>query len=140
MADALNRLEGIQPYFGEIQDFLVQFRENLYSLGELKNDLTDFLAQVDYNPEELEEIEERLDFIYRLSLKYGDTEEEMLEYLSKIESELQKLESSDELINQVTDEYNNLLEKCVAMAEDISAKRKKQLTIFQKMLKTSLFL
>lgn len=138
MADALNRLEGIQPYFGEIQDFLIQFRENLYSLGELKNDLSDFLSQIDYNPEELEEIEERLDFIYRLSLKYGDTEEEMLEYLSKIETELQKLESSDELINQVTDQYNALLEKCVSMAEDISAKRKKSADDFSKNIENEL--
>ncbi len=138
MADALNRLEGIQPYFGEIQDFLVQFRETLYSIGELKNDLNDFLLQIDYNPEELEEIEERLDFLYRLSLKYGDTEEEMLSYLSKIETELQKLESSDELINQVTDEYNKLLEKCIAMAENISDKRKKAADEFSKNIEKEL--
>lgn len=138
MADALNRLEGIQPYFGEIQDFLVQFRENLYSLGELKNDLSDFLSQIDYNPEELEEIEERLDSIYRLSLKYGDTEEEMLQYLAKIQSELEKLESSDELINQITEEYNSLLEKCVAMAENISARRKKAADDFSKSIENEL--
>lgn len=135
MSDALSRLENILPYFGEIQDLLTQFRENVYSLGEIKNDLSGYLSNIDFNPSELEEIEQRLDFLYKMSMKYGETEEEMLSYLEKIEDELQKIEISDELINKVTDKYNELLEKCVAMAEAISEKRKKPPKLFPKALK-----
>ena len=49
------------------------------------------MDDIDADPSRLEEIEERLDILYRLRHKYGDSEEEMLAYLDNAKKELKSL-------------------------------------------------
>lgn len=76
-------------------------------------------------------IEERLDLIYRLSKKYGDTEEEILSTLDKYKAELGTLESSDEIKQALEDEIYELSEKLFDLAEEISDRRKKAALDFE---------
>lgn len=58
--------------------------------------IRDFLENSDYNQGEIEEIEERLDQLYRLKRKYGSTVEEILSFREKAAIQLEELESFDE--------------------------------------------
>ena len=49
------------------------------------------MDDIEADPSRLEEIEERLDLLYRLRHKYGDTEEEILSYLDSAKAELKAL-------------------------------------------------
>ena len=58
----------------------------------------DLRGQFDFEPGELDEIEARLDLIYRLRKKYGDTVEEMLSYLERCRGELDEIQYSSDTI------------------------------------------
>ncbi len=63
----------------------------LYELQEISRELEGAMDDIDADPGRLEEIEERLDLLYRLRHKYGDSEEEMLAYLDNANKELKSL-------------------------------------------------
>ena len=63
----------------------------LYELQEISRELENAMDDIDADPSRLEEIEERLDILYRLRHKYGDSEEEMLAYLDNAKKELKSL-------------------------------------------------
>ena len=63
----------------------------LYELQEISRELESAMDDIDADPGRLEEVEERLDLLYRLRHKYGDSEEEMLAYLDNAKKELKSL-------------------------------------------------
>lgn len=87
--------------------------------------LDDVLRQLSENEDNIDEIEARLDLLYRLSKKYGETEEEMLSFLSNAEEELDNIVFSEEKLQKL----NAQLEICSAETEEkaniLSEKRKK---------------
>ena len=58
--------------------------------------MRDLREDMDYDGEEAERVESRLDLLRRLNRKYGATTQEMIRYRDKIEAELSELEDSDE--------------------------------------------
>ena len=67
-----------------------------YELEELADLLRGRLEMVEFDPDELERIEERLDLLYRLSRKYGESEEEMLAFLERTREELDSIVSGEQ--------------------------------------------
>ncbi len=90
------------------------------------------LPDFDADGNELQEIEERLDLLYRLAVKYGDTEEEMLSYLLRAKEKLDSLIFSEERIRALTIESAALLEQCNEKAAALTAVRKTAAAAFQK--------
>lgn len=80
--------------------------------------------EIEYNPELLEEIEERLDLIYRLKKKYGATIEEVLAFMDNAKKELAEIENNEELINKYKQQLKTVDDELYALAEEISSKRK----------------
>ena len=87
--------------------------------------IDDVLNQLGSVEGSLDAIEERLDLLYRLSRKYGETEEEMLAFLDDARRELEMITLSDERIAELSAERDALLASCEKQASDLSAARKK---------------
>lgn len=87
--------------------------------------IDDVLRQLEDMDDNIDAIEERLDLLYRLSKKYGETEEEMLSFLEKAKEELDGITNSDERLNELREMKQKLLETCEKNAEKLSGKRKK---------------
>ncbi len=87
--------------------------------------IDDVLRQLEGIDGDIDEIESRLDLLYKLSKKYGENEEEMLSFLDNAKKELDAIESSDEKLNALNIEFAEVLKECTVKAEIISAKRKK---------------
>ncbi len=85
--------------------------------------IDDVLRQLDGMDGDINEIEERLDALYKLSKKYGETEEEMLAFLDNAVLQLESITSSEERLQQLTELYNETLEQCREKAEILSEKR-----------------
>ena len=82
------------------------------------------LEQLNFAPGELDNIESRLDMFYEFSNKYGETEQDMLNYLAEAEKKRDSLIDSDEEIQRLTAEYDEALGKTAAMADMLSVHRK----------------
>lgn len=104
----------------------------LDSAEALKQDLENRLESLDIEPQELENIEARLDLLYKLSLKYGSTEEEMLSALEDMKKQRDEILFADKELERLSDEYDVLLEKAVSAAERLSEYRKKTAAKFEK--------
>ena len=95
-----------------------------YDLQDCQEMLRDASSQLDYDPAQLEEIEERLDLLYRLGLKYGGTEEAMLEYLEKCQAELETITLSEEHAARFAEAYQKARKKAKQHATVLSEKRR----------------
>ena len=112
--------------------FLPSLTSTAQKLRDLEYNLQDCLAEVreageslEYDPARLEQVEERLDQLYRLSLKYGSTEEEMLEFLERSRKELRTIELSDERAQELSEEYERCKAEAILLAKELSSKRRK---------------
>lgn len=124
---ALGEAKRYLPTMEQLSD---RFQALEYELQDCSEELNNAAALLDYDPAELEEIEARLDFLYRLGLKYGETTEEMLSYLENSRKELESIELSDERLAQLNRDYEDAKEEAIRLAKLLSAQRKKTAAAF----------
>ena len=89
--DAASSVMNASRYLSALEGTADRLSSALYELQEISRELENAMDDVDADPGRLEEIEERLDLLYRLRHKYGDGEEEILAYLENAKNELKAL-------------------------------------------------
>lgn len=87
--------------------------------------LRDYIGKISFEPERLNEIEERLDLIGKLKRKYGNAVSEVLKYKEEVDKELSGIEQAGERIAELEKESERLKAKGFDIAESLSGKRKK---------------
>jgi DNA repair protein RecN (Recombination protein N) len=92
---------------------------------ELALTLRRYADDVEFNPERLDEIEERLELISRLRRRYGATIEAILAYAEKSRAELNTIEHSEERLTELRSEEEKLLRLVGEAANRISQARAK---------------
>ncbi len=93
---------------------------------------------LDYDPDEKEKIEERLDQLYRLGKKYGGTEEAMLENLEKFKAQRAAINTDEEELEKLTEEYDSSFDKVQKLAGELSDLRKQTAFKFENDVKAQL--
>jgi len=93
---------------------------------------------LDYDPDEKEKIEERLDQLYRLGKKYGGTEEAMLENLEKFKAQRAAMNTDEEELEKLTEEYDSSFDKVQKLAGELSDLRKQTALKFENDVKAQL--
>jgi DNA repair protein RecN (Recombination protein N) len=96
-----------------------------YLLEEAASSLRNEMDQLEYDPHRLNEIEDRLTEINHLKRKYGSTIEEILEYASKIEEEIETLQNKETYIDQLEKELSSLRKDLSLEANQLTDIRKK---------------
>lgn len=76
-----------------------------YEVEDAARDLSALRDEMDYDEEEAERVESRLDLLRRLNRKYGATTRDMIRYRDKIAAELGELEDSDETMERLEKEF-----------------------------------
>ena len=103
---------------------LAQINDAYYNLQDVASNLVDFSSEIDFSENEQEEIEERLDLINNMKRKYGNTIEDILAYYDKVCEEKHFLENSEEIINKLKNEQQELIVKLDKLADEITLQRK----------------
>ena len=124
--------------FDETKDVYDVFNDINDKLELAKDKAEALLLSIDFSPEEIEMIDEKLDLYYKFSNKYGQTEQEMLDYLEKAKEKRNSILFADEELNRLNEEYENLLNITVKLADKLSAERKKTAKIFEEKVKKEL--
>lgn len=94
------------------------------SVEVVKDALLDKINSIEFEPEELNRIEERLDLYYTFSNKYGETEQDMLYYLDKAVKKRTAFENSEEELEKLNVQYDEIFNKTVALAQKLTDLRK----------------
>lgn len=92
IGSALVSIENIAEFDSKLNDIKLNLEDVYYKLQDAVENIRDYRDKIEYNDNELNEIEHRLDLINKLKRKYGSSIEEILDYYSKIEKELIDLE------------------------------------------------
>ena len=122
--DAAKCLQEAARFSSEYEEMGAAVEEAAYTLSGYCDDLRDRLYSDDFNPAIADEIEERLDLLSTLRKKYGDTEEEMLEFLETARKECDSIEMSDEIREKLQKERDKAYNEALSLAEQLSKVRK----------------
>lgn len=115
-----------------------RLQELYYGARELATDLADRLDAYDFDPGELNQIESRLDTIYRIKQKFGMEVEELLARREAAAAELESLQSSGEKIEELRAEMQNLYAKARDAAEVLTQTRLKAFTAMNQQMRKAL--
>ena len=125
LAEAEGAVQGVARYsdrLSQLQEKLSQLRCEADDAVELLRDLEE---ELDFSPEELDELEGRLDTIYRLKKKYGSTVEEMLDYLERSRQELDQIQYADDTIARLSQKLEKAREEAARRAGVLSQARRR---------------
>ncbi len=113
--------ERVASYLPELEEAAQKLREAGYLLEDVDAILRS--VGVDFDPALQEAIEERLDLLYKLGLKYGSSEEKILEFLEDCCSRLHQIEFSDEERERLEAQYEEEKHKAISLAKELSRRR-----------------
>ncbi|MBR5322819.1 MAG: DNA repair protein RecN [Clostridia bacterium] len=120
-ADALKSVSDMIPDFKEMSEKLNNFA---YEMEEIAISAKECVGDISLDPLlELNEVQSRLDVIYKLKRKYGSTVEEILEYRDKRAEELDNITRSEEKTEELHREYNEHRQKAEKISNVITRNR-----------------
>ena len=128
LSDALSELSEFDVKFHSLFEAINEFR---YTLDDCSSEISSALSDFTENDVDINSVEERLDTLYRLSKKYGETEAEMLSYLETITEEYESITISEELIGKTQSEYEELSEELFKRGCYLSDCRKNTAAAFE---------
>ena len=135
---ACDSLENISDYMTDVEGIASRLQSAIYELEDCRDELTDLFEESDTETENLDEIEDRLDLIYRLGKKYGTTIEEMLDFLENAKKELEYLKKFDENRDELKKSCIEARNKAEALAKSISEKRREISRMFTSSVKNEM--
>jgi len=127
----LSDIEKAEPLTEKILDIK-------YAIQDLAVEVRSMSDGIEFSPKRLDEIEERLNTIEKLTKKYGGSEEAVLEYLKNAEEELYSLDVSDEAVKKLLAEKSALEEKVCVLAENLTKTRETAAQKLSKMIEENL--
>lgn len=138
LSTVIRTLEKIEDIDKKYEDANTNLKNSYYELQELARDINEYREDVFFDEEERNQIEERLDLIYSLKRKYGNSIKEILEYKEVIENEINHIENLEEYNNKLKLELNKITEKMNVLAKKISETRKEYSDKLSKCINTEL--
>ena len=100
-----------------------QLTDLYYAAKDVAADLVGRLDAYETNDAELDEIEQRLDLLYKLKRKYGDTVEDVIAFGQKAREELQNIQTSQERYDHLQAEKRRLYAQAREKAEALTQTR-----------------
>jgi DNA repair protein RecN (Recombination protein N) len=135
---ALQKVRDITRIDPSLETLAKSLESSVFQLEEVAYTLRAYRGKIDCDPDALEAVEQRLDEIRRLKLKYGQTIQEILEFRGRIDHQLETLDSNARRIGELEERITEAEQKTVELACDLSAERKETGAAFQKAMEDEL--
>ena len=120
-ANSLNSISKVLPQSSELTERLESCRIELRDIADEVNQL---LERTDFDPSELDSINNRLDRLYELEKKYHtDSVEELITLRDELQQKLSNIENSDEAVSELEKQVEQLRDVCTKKASAISTLR-----------------
>jgi len=102
---ALSYVSGISSELGEVADSLAELR---FAADDMAERIRDLRNRFEFSPDELDQVESRLDTLYRLKKKYGQSIGDMLAFLGRCKEELEQIEMAGDNLQRLEKEIQAL--------------------------------
>ncbi|GIK75624.1 MAG: DNA repair protein RecN [Chloroflexota bacterium] len=124
VSEAVGRLEKLARIDPDMAQHADEGQALIEQLSDLARALQDYAESLEFNPERLAEVEERLELIANLKRKYGDTIEQIVAYGAKAQRELEELGNWEAKTTDLEAQEEKLLRQVGALSAQLSARRK----------------
>ena len=131
--------------FEKIEDLDEKYSKNLsllksayYDIQEIGRDISSLREDVFFDEEERKELETRLDLIFSLKRKYGNTIDEILKYKEDVESQINQIENIDEYNNKLKAELIKITSKMLEISKKLNELRNKYALILEEKINNEL--
>ena len=125
LADAEREIAKLSRYTDAYESLREKLADLMYQVEDIAEEVRDIRNDLSYSPDELEEIETRLDVIHRLKRKYGGSCEEILAYLENAQKELDEIEFADDTIERLKKKLVKAENEALEAAIKLRQNRKK---------------
>jgi DNA repair protein RecN (Recombination protein N) len=130
---ATARLHDIQHVYPDVMELANRLASSYIELKDISQEISSKLENIDFDPNELDTLNSRLDTIYSLEQKFHvSTEQELVEILAELKTQQQHLNHSDEQLQAKQQEVDELERTCRQQAEKLTALRKKAAVTLEK--------
>lgn len=119
---ALTELEGVDPLF---EKWMKECESARIGVEEIVSNIQTFASRVEFNPQRLEELRERLGLFSQLKKKYGGSIEQVLKHWEKVKRELDQIENIGDEIDRISTALEEEKEVLTQLCEELSAQRRK---------------
>lgn len=119
----VSSLNTLSEYIKEAGSYGSSVNEGIINLQDCSEFILSEIESFGGSGLDINAIEERLDLIYRLTRKYGATEEDVLSYLEKIKAEYDDISLSGERIEKLSAEYDLVLEELISVGNELTKSR-----------------
>ena len=126
ISNSIRNLEKIESFDSKYQETANNLKSAYYELQEVSRDITNYKDEADFDENEQKQIEERLDLIFSLKRKYGNSIKEILEYKEEVEKEIYRIDNLEEYTNNLKEEQKDVTKKLDNLAEEIHKLREKK--------------
>lgn len=128
--NSLGKIAAVISSVSKYDDRLSAIEENsqrlVYEMDDIYSDIRNYLSNVDFDDRRLAEIVERIDVVNSLRRKYGESEEDILEYLENLRKRLDDIENREEKNEKLKNRLNECEKKMDLSAGKLSDARKSQ--------------
>ena len=136
---AASSLHSIERVFPDVSELSSRMDSCYIELKDIDGDVNSLLEDVDFNPAELENVNNRLDCIYSLQKKYHvDSVAELLAMHDDLQRQLSMIENSDEALADLERQLADTLKELKVKADVLTKKRQKAAVMIEKQLKERL--
>lgn len=124
VSEAVGRLEKLARIDPDMNQAALDGQSLLEQLSDLARTLEDYADSLEFNPDRLQEVEERLELIVNLKRKYGDTIEQINAFGERAQKELEELGNWEIKTAELEKQEEALLRKIGKVGADLSTRRK----------------
>lgn len=121
---ALSNLDEAQTIDEELKEIYSIVSNNYYQLEDIVHTLREKLDELEYDPNRLNEIENRLNIIHQMKRKYGDSIEAILEYCAKIDDEIEMITNRESHIETLNKKLVSIEKDLLVEANHLTSLRK----------------
>ena len=119
-------IESITKVFPQVEEISERLESAYIEIKDIASDISGALDDVDFDPERLEYINNRLDMFYSLEKKYSkSTVEELIEERDRLQKAVDAIDNSDEELKEQTAKVASLLKKAQQHADNLTKTRTK---------------
>ncbi len=129
---AMHNLETAKNCDEELEDLSKRLETGYYELDDISSSIDSYLSKLTFNPERVEQVQERLSLIYKLTKKYGATIHDVLNYAQNAEEQLESLSKREAGKSELEQKIGILQSKLLKLGRILSEKRKEASSKLQK--------
>lgn len=129
VSNSIRCLEKIASCGEMYEEKLSELKNIYYEIQELARDVASMKEDIFFDEEERDNVERRLDEIFSLKRKYGNSIEEILKYKEELEAEINEIENLDEINNKLKKEKEAIKKQMLDLCTEMNLIREKYATI-----------